>query len=46
MKYITGQDRSQMPLFASSMEEAIEKDNEVRLIDQFVGSLPLDNLDI
>lgn len=43
MKYITGQDRNQIPLFASSIEEAIEKDNEVRLIDQFVNSLPLES---
>ena len=43
MKYVTGQDRNQIPLFAASIEEAIEKDNEVRLIDQFVDSLPLDS---
>ncbi len=44
MKYITGQDRNQIPLFASSIEEAIEKDNEVRIIDQFVASLPIESL--
>lgn len=44
MKYIAGQDRNQIPLFASSIEDAIEKDNEVRLIDLFVDSLPLESL--
>jgi transposase len=42
MKYITGQDRNQIPLFASSMETAIAPDNEVRLIDVFVDSLKLE----
>ena len=42
MKYITGQDRNQIPLFASSMEAAIASDNEVRLIDVFVDSLKLE----
>jgi transposase len=41
MKYIIGQDRNQIPLFASSLEDAIAQDNEVRLIDLFVGSLKL-----
>ena len=41
MKYIIGQDRNQIPLFASSLEDAISQDNEVRLIDLFVGSLKL-----
>lgn len=31
-----------MVLFASSLDDAISKDNEVRLIDAFVESLPLD----
>jgi transposase len=43
MKYIIGQDRNQMPLFASSMEAAIDQDNEVRLIDMFVDSLKLED---
>ncbi len=42
MKFITGQDRNQIPLFASSLEAAIAQDNEVRLIDMFVDSLKLD----
>ena len=41
MKFITGQDRNQIPLFASSIEAAIDQDNEVRLIDMFVDSLKL-----
>jgi transposase len=41
MKYIIGQDRTQIPLFASSLDQAIDQDNEVRLIDMFVDSLNL-----
>lgn len=41
MKYIIGKDRSQIPLFVSSLDEAIDQDNEVRLIDLFVSSLSL-----
>lgn len=41
MKFITGKDRTQIPLFASSIDEAIGVDNEVRLIDLFVDSLQL-----
>jgi transposase len=41
MKFITGQDRNQIPLFAFSLEAAIAQDNEVRLIDMFVDSLKL-----
>ena len=40
-KFIIGSDRSQIPLFASSMDQAIAQDNEVRLIDLFVESLKL-----
>jgi hypothetical protein len=39
MKYIIGQDRTQIHLFDSSLEQAIDQDNEVRLIDRFVDSL-------
>lgn len=39
MKYIIGNNRSQMSLFC--LEEYISQDNEVRLIDLFVDSLPL-----
>lgn len=41
MKFIIGKDRSQIPLFVSSLDEAIDEDNEVRLIDLFVSSISL-----
>jgi transposase len=41
MKFIQGYNRSQIPLFASSIEATIAQDNEVRLIDMFVDSLKL-----
>jgi len=41
MKFITGTNRNQLPLFASSMDDAIAQDNQVRLIDLFVNSLKL-----
>lgn len=39
MKYIVGKSRNQIEFY--SLEELIEQDNEVRLIDLFVDSLPL-----
>lgn len=44
MKYITGQDRQQISIFPVSLDASIDKDNEVRLIDLFVESLPLERL--
>ncbi len=41
MKYISGVDRRQMALFPVSLDEAIDQDNEVRLIELFVDSLNL-----
>jgi len=41
MKFIQGQDRNQTTLFPVSLEQAIDPDNEVRIIDLFVESLPL-----
>ena len=41
MKFITGTNRNQLPLFTSSIDEAIAQDNEIRLIDLFVDSLKL-----
>jgi len=41
MKFIQGQDRHQTILFPVSLEQAIDPDNEVRIIDLFVDSLPL-----
>ncbi|MES0447135.1 MAG: IS1182 family transposase [Desulfobacterales bacterium] len=43
MKYIQGQNRSQTYLFPVSLDDAIEADNEVRLIDVFVDSLALES---
>jgi transposase len=43
IKFITGEDRSQIPLFVTSLEEAIGQDNQVRLIDLFVDSLSLED---
>ena len=36
MKYIKGNDRSQIALIPTSLEEAIDENNEVRIIDLFV----------
>ena len=44
IKHITGEDRSQIPLFVASLEETIAQNNQVRLIDAFVDSLNLDEL--
>ena len=41
MKYIQGQNRTQTHLFPISLDESIDKDNEVRLIDLFVDGLNL-----
>ena len=41
MRYIIGADRTQAVLFPQSLDQIIEQDNEVRLIDLFVGSLNL-----
>jgi len=41
MKFIQGQNRTQIHLFPVSLEESIDADNEVRIIDLFVESLSL-----
>lgn len=41
MKFINGTNRNQLPLFASSIDDAIAQDNEIRLIDLFVDSIKL-----
>ena len=41
MKFIQGQNRAQTLLFPVSLEDAIDPENEVRLIDLFVSSLKL-----
>jgi transposase len=42
MKYIQGQNRSQTYLFPVSLDDAVDVENEVRLIDVFVDSLVLE----
>jgi transposase len=39
MKYIKGQNRNQLVIFPTSLDDAIEKDIDVRFIDLFVESL-------
>ena len=41
MKYIEGQDRSQMTLFPNCIEDYIGEDNPVRVINAFVENLDL-----
>jgi transposase len=41
MKYIQGQNRTQISLFPISLDDSIAADNEVRLIDAFVNNLDL-----
>ena len=41
MKYIKGQNREQTYLFPVSLDDAIDPENEVRLVDVFVDSLEL-----
>lgn len=41
MKFIKGKNRQQVEIYTRSLDETIEKDNEVRLIDLFVDSLKL-----
>ena len=43
MKFIKGDNRTQITLFPVSLEQAIDEDNEVRIIDLFVDSLSLGN---
>jgi transposase len=44
MKFIPGKDRKQTCLFPVSLEDAIDQDNSVRAIDQFVDQLDLATL--
>ena len=37
MKFIQGSDRTQAALFPITLEQSIDKDNEVRIIDLFVA---------
>lgn len=44
MKYIFGQDRNQTIIFPISLEQAIDQDNEVRIIDLFVDTLNIEKM--
>jgi len=44
MKYIQGTDRNQVSLFPTSLEDAIDQDNTVRNIDDFVDGLDMGKL--
>ena len=39
MKYIEGQNRNQLVIFSTSLNNAIDQDNDVRFIDLFIESL-------
>lgn len=41
MKFIQGHNRNQINLFPVSLDQSIDPDNEVRMIDLFVGSLSI-----
>jgi len=41
MKFIQGQDRTQINLFPVSLDQSIDSENEVRIIDLFVDSLSI-----
>jgi transposase len=41
MKFIQGHNRNQINLFPVSLDQSIDPDNEVRIIDLFVGSLSI-----
>lgn len=43
MKFIQGHNRNQTQLFPVSLDQSIDPDNDVRIIDLFVKSLPLKN---
>src|SRR5688500_15293952 len=44
MKFIQSTPRDQVPFLGACLEEAISAENEVRSIDAFVDSLPLEQL--
>ena len=43
MKFIIGFDRNQFDLFPVTLEQSIDDDNDVRIIDLFVDSLPIED---
>ena len=44
MKYITGINRKQLVIFPTSLDAAVEQDNQVRLIDLFVESIDITSM--
>lgn len=44
MKYIEGEDRTQITLLPDSIESHVSEDNPVRVIDAFVDQLDMDTL--
>ena len=44
MRYIEGQNRTQINLFPISLDESISQDNDVRLVDLFVNALDIKSL--
>ena len=44
MKYIEGQNRNQLTIFPVSLDDSIDKDNEVRIIDMFVNSFDMSEM--
>ena len=44
MKYIEGQNRTQITLFPITLDDSIDQDNEARLIDLFVSALNINDL--
>ena len=44
MGYISGEDRNQMQLYPTTLEELLDEDNPVRVIDAFVNHLNIDQL--
>jgi len=45
MKCIIGKDRNQATIFPVSLDEAINQNNEVRVIDLFVDSLDIEKME-
>jgi transposase len=44
MKFLEGKDRQQLEFYSQSLDDTISSENEVRLIDVFVMSLPMSEL--
>ncbi|KXN98187.1 transposase, partial [Aequorivita aquimaris] len=44
MEYLQGQDRQQLALYTTCLDEMVPEENSVRFIDRFVGALDLEEL--